>query len=196
MSLIRGYRLGVAIATAGVVLGAWSAPAFCQDGDSSAPARGAVVQQASINQQDSTEASTDGTPAKPTLGEKIKKIAAALPERIKLDRDFKVASALFPSFCDHWAQNLRDRESNNRNHLSFVEKDGYETATYTGYGKIEECESHQSKNGYSIGKITYEEFIYYLTGKTPDEAKQAAPQTISDTHTTELFRWDNNKWFY
>jgi hypothetical protein len=174
-----------------VALTVWCAPALCQDsGPDSVPAT--TIQPASATQD-----ATDSAPAKrPTFREKIKRIVDAVPSRIKLDRDFKVASALFPSFCQHWGQNLRDRESNNRNHLNFIEKDGYETATYTGYGKIEECESHQSKGGYSIGKITYEEFIFYLTGKTPDEAKIAAPQTISDTHTTELFRWDNNKWFY
>ena len=29
-----------------------------------------------------------------------------------------------------------------------------------------------------------------------NEARHAAPKTVSDTHTTEIFRWDNGKWFY
>ena len=69
-------------------------------------------------------------------------------------------------------------------------------ATYTGYGKIVGCESHQSKDGYSIGKLSYEEFVYYVVGKTKEEARSAAPKAISDLHTTEIFRWENNKWFY
>ena len=91
---------------------------------------------------------------------------------------------------------MHDREVNNLSKLTFVSKGGYETTTYTGYGKVAACESHQSKDGYSIGKISYEEFIYYLVGRSEDEARHAAPRTVGDTHTTEIFRWDNGKWFY
>jgi hypothetical protein len=132
-----------------------------------------------------------------TFGEKVnalvKKIA---PERLKRDIEFRTASETFPQFCQHWGQNLREREANNLQKLKYIVKQGFETATYTGYGKISTCEAHQSKDGYSIGKITYEEFIYYVTGKTRDDARKAAPQTVSDTRTTEIFRWENNKWFY
>ena len=135
--------------------------------------------------------------AKKTLRQKVKALVARYtPDRIKRDLEFKKAAALFPDFCRHWAQDLRDRETDNLSKLKFSLKDGFETATYTAYGKIAGCESHQSKDGYSIGKITYEEFIYYLVGKSEDEARRAVPRTISDTHTTEIFRWDNGKWFY
>lgn len=134
---------------------------------------------------------------KKSLGQKVTALVAKLtPARVKMDREFKKAAALFPEFCHHWEQNLHDRETNNLAKLNFTEKDGYETATYTGYGKVAACESHQSKDGYSIGKITYEEFIYYIVGKTKDEAVHAVPRPVSDTHTTEIFRWENNKWFY
>ncbi len=123
-------------------------------------------------------------------------VAQITPDRIKRDIEFRKASALFPQFCEHWGQDLHDREVNNLSNLKFVPKDGYETTTYTGYGKISGCESHQSKDGYSIGKITYEEFVYYLAGKSEDEARHALPKPISDLHTTEIFRWDNGKWFY
>lgn len=113
-----------------------------------------------------------------------------------MDREFKKAAALFPDFCHHWEENLHDRETNNLAKLNFTQKDGYETATYTGYGKVAACESHQSRDGYSIGKLTYEEFIYYIAGKTKNEAAHAVPKQTSDTHTTEIFRWENNKWFY
>jgi hypothetical protein len=134
---------------------------------------------------------------KKTLGQKVKALVAKLtPDRIKRDIEFRIASAQFPDFCKHWEQDLRDRETNNLSKLKFVPKEGYETATYTAYGKVSGCESHQSKDGYSIGKITYEEFEYYIAGRSQDEARHAAPRTVSDTHTTEIFRFDNGKWFY
>ena len=136
-------------------------------------------------------------PTKKTLGQKVKALVSKLtPDRIKRDIEFRKASALFPDFCKHWEQDLHDREVNNLSNLQFVREGGYETATYTAYGKIAACESHQSKDGYSIGKITYEEFEYYIAGRSQDEARHAAPKTVSDTHTTEIFRWDNGKWFY
>lgn len=139
----------------------------------------------------------DASPAKPLLKQKVKALVSKIaPDRLKRDREFKTAAAQFPEFCHHWEQNLRDRETNNLQKLAFAIKDGFETATYTGYGKVSGCESHQSKDGYSIGKVTYEEFVYYLVGKTPDEARHAAPRPISDTHTTEIFRWEKSKWFY
>ena len=143
-------------------------------------------------------AATAASPAtKKTLGQKVKSLVAKLtPDRIKRDIEFRKASALFPDFCKHWEQDLHEREVNNLSKLQFVPKEGYETATYTGYGKVAGCESHQSKDGYSIGKISYEEFVYYIAGKSEDEARHAPPKTVSDTHTTEIFRWDNGKWFY
>ncbi|HXN11628.1 MAG TPA: hypothetical protein VN865_00880 [Candidatus Acidoferrales bacterium] len=135
--------------------------------------------------------------AKKTLRQKVGTLIAKLtPDRIKRDVEFRKASALFPAFCKHWEQDLHDREVNNLSNLQFVEKQGFQTATYTGYGKVAECESHQSKDGYSIGRITYEEFVYYIAGKSEDEARHAPPKPVSDTHTTEIFRWDNGKWFY
>jgi|SRR5579862_6109359 len=137
------------------------------------------------------------TATKTTLRQKVNAIVAKLtPDRIKRDLEFRKASALFPDFCKHWEQDLHERESNNLSKLKFSFKDGFETATYTAYGKIAGCESHQSRDGYSIGRITYEEFIYYLAGRTQDEARRAVPKTVSDTHTTEIFRWENGKWFY
>ena len=142
------------------------------------------------------QASVSPAPKK-TLGQKVKALVEDMtPDRIKRDIEFRKASALFPDFCKHWEQDLRDRETNNLSNLKFVPKEGYETATYTAYGKVSGCESHQSKDGYSIGKITYEEFEYYIAGRSQDEARHAVPKTVSDTHTTEIFRWDNGKWFY
>ena len=137
---------------------------------------------------------------KAEIKEKAHAVKAALvkanPLRLLRDKEYKTASAEFPSFCKDWERKLRDRETNNLGHLTWQEKDGYQTATYTGYGPVQKCECHQSTDGYSIGKVTYDEFQYYLVGKTTDEAKQAKPKVTDSTATTELFRWDKNKWFY
>ena len=132
-----------------------------------------------------------------TLRQQVRSLVAKIaPERLKRDLEFKTASAQFPDFCRHWEQNLRDRERQNLSKLVFELKDGFHTATYTGYGDVKSCEAHQSKEGFSIGRITYEEFTYSLAGKTPEEAVHGEKRPISDTHTTEIFRWEKNKWFY
>jgi len=146
--------------------------------------------------QKSLDAKAKPSPAKSALHQKVSAVLAKLtPERLKMDREFKKASALFPDFCQEWEAKLRDRTTNNLNHLAFQVKEGWDTATYTGYGKVTSCESHQSKGGFAIGKLSYEEFSYII-GKTEDEAKHATPKALSDTHTTEIFRWENDKWFY
>jgi hypothetical protein len=180
---------GAAVSALAILAIVWASPTYAQ---SQAAAQGSP-ELASAGVSD---ASTKPA-ANKTLGQKVKAMVARLtPDRIKRDLEFKQASALFPDFCKHWQQDLHDRETNNLSKLKFSQKDGFETATYTAYGKIAGCESHQSRDGYSIGRITYEEFIYYLAGKTEDEARHAVPKTVSDTHTTEIFRWENGKWFY
>lgn len=178
--------IGAAVAALAIAALVVGSPAHADSTASASTAHAAVARDASASPA-----------ANKTLGQKVKAIVAKLtPDRIKRDLEFKKASALFPDFCKHWQQDLKDRETNNLSKLTFSLKDGFETATYTAYGKIANCESHQSKDGYSIGKITYEEFVYYIVGKTEEEAKRAVPKAISDTHTTEIFRWDNGKWFY
>ena len=118
------------------------------------------------------------------------------PERRKRDLEFKKASEKFPDFCKHWEENLRERERDNLKKLVFALVDGLHTATFTGYGEVKICEAHQSKDGFSIGKITYEEFTYSVSGKTPEEATHGEKKPISNTITTEIFRWEKNKWFY
>ena len=164
---------------------------------SKAQVSGAPEVQASIPASQSASASDVVPGGGKTLKQRVKSIVERLtPERIKRNREFSKAAALFPDFCRHWEQNLRDRERNNVAKLNFNEKDGYETATYTGYGRINGCEAHQSKDGYSIGKLSYEEFVYYVVGRTKEEARSAVPKAVSDMHTTEIFRYENNKWFY
>jgi hypothetical protein len=152
---------------------------------------------ASASQSAADPGASASPTARKTLRQEVKALVAKYtPDRLKRDLEFKKAAALFPDFCHHWEQDLHEREMNNLAKLKFNLKDGFETATYTAYGKVAACESHQSKDGYSIGKLTYEEFIYYLAGKSEDEARHALPRAISDVRTTEIFRWDNGKWFY
>ena len=208
MMFIRTVEMRAAVATLAITALFAAAPARAQSKapDAAAPATradkdaGVAATQASPASASQSAAVTEASasPAKKkTLGQEVKALVAKYtPDRLKRDLEFKKAAALFPDFCRHWEQDLHERETNNRSKLKFNLKDGFETATYTAYGKVAGCESHQSKDGYSIGKISYEEFIYYLVGKSEDEAKHASPRAISDTHTTEIFRWDNGKWFY
>ena len=186
MKFVRTAGVGIAVAAFAIAALIGASATWAESPGSDASADSAALTAAAVPPA-----------AKTTLGQKVKTLVAKLtPDRIKRDIEFRKASALFPDFCKHWEQDLHERETNNLSKLIFTEKDGYETATYTAYGKVAACESHQSKDGYSIGKITYEEFEYYIAGRSQDEARHAAPKTVSDTHTTEIFRWDNGKWFY
>jgi hypothetical protein len=189
----KGVWMLAAIAAIGFQL-----PCFAGEPEGSAPAANA---QPGTGQP---PAASNSSPAPAPLSsqeeKKLRREARSqekkvVSEREKLDREFKKASEKFPEFCKHWEQNLRDRERDNRLKLVFTEKDGVHTATYVGYGEVTTCESHQSKDGFSIGKISYEEFTYNLSGKTHEEAVAAEKTTISDVHTTEIFRWENNEWF-
>jgi hypothetical protein len=133
----------------------------------------------------------------PGLQQKTKDVLTSLsPERRRLDHEYQEAAGLFPAFCKDWEQKLRDREANNIEHLAWKLENGFETANYTGYSQVESCESHQSPQGFSIGKLSYEEFHYLIKEKTLDEAKHSKGTRVDDTHTTEIFRWDKGKWFY
>jgi hypothetical protein len=169
-------------------------------GTSAAHAQSQLAAQelpASVSDSASVQEASASPEAKKTLGQKVKALVTKLtPDRIKRDIEFRKASALFPDFCRHLEQDLHERERNNLSNLKFSRRDGFETATYTAYGNIAACESHQSRDAYSIGKITYEEYTYYLSGKSQDEARHAAPKIINDLRTTEIFRWDKGKWFY
>ena len=193
MRLTPKVGIGVAVVVFAFAALMGTAPAYAQ---SQAPDDAASTSSIPAASTALTATAVSPEPKK-TLGQKVKALVSKLtPDRIKRDIEFRKASALFPDFCKHWEQDLHDRETNNLSNLKFNEKDGYETATYTAYGKIAACESHQSKDGYSIGKITYEEFQYYIAGLSQAEARHAVPKIVSDTHTTEIFRWDNGKWFY
>jgi hypothetical protein len=109
---------------------------------------------------------------------------------------YEQAAARFPDFCHDWQRMLHDRETNNLQHLTWQTRDGVQTSTYTGYGPVETCETKESVEGVPIGKISYEEMIYYLAGKNADDARHAAPKLVHETHTLEIFSWEKDKWFY
>ena len=133
----------------------------------------------------------------PNLRQKVKDVLTKLtPERMRMNKEYQQAAAAFPSFCKDWERKLHDREANNINHLIWKMENGLDTALYTGYGPVKSCETHQSDQGFSIGKLSYEEFHYLMKGKTEDEAKHTQATPVDDTHTTEIFRWDKGKWFY
>ena len=111
-------------------------------------------------------------------------------------RTYQRAASAFTSFCHDWERMLHEREVNNLEHLSWREDGGLETATYTGYGKVESCECKASKEGLPIGKIRYEEINYSIMGKTIEEARHAAPKLIHEISTLEIFSWEKGKWFY
>ncbi|MHB8382034.1 MAG: hypothetical protein ACYDC3_06800 [Candidatus Binataceae bacterium] len=133
---------------------------------------------------------------KKTIKEKVKAMVKSLnPTRILMDRQYAKASAAFPAFCKNWEQKLKEREKNNLAHIAWRFDNGFQTALYTGYSTVESCESHQSAQGFSIGKLSYEEFHYLIKAKTVDEAKSTKATPVDDTHTTEIFRWDKGAWF-
>ena len=111
-------------------------------------------------------------------------------------RTYRRAASAFTSFCHDWERLLHEREVNNLEHLSWRTDGGMETASYTGYGKVESCECKASKEGLPIGKIRYEEIIYSIAGKSIDEARHAAPKLMHEINTLEIFSWDKGKWFY
>ena len=109
---------------------------------------------------------------------------------------YEKAAARFPDFCHEWQRMLHDRELNNLRHLTWMTRKGTETSTYTGYGQVQTCMTKESVEGVPIGKLSYDETVYSLSGKSPDEARHAPPKIVHQTRTLEIFSWDKNRWFY
>ena len=149
--------------------------------------------QATALQMKSAE-STPGQKAPDPLMAAMAALPASLPTLAR--HEFETAFRRLPSFCQDWQSKLHEREINNLAHLTWQEKNGYETATYVGYGKVDGCLCKESAEGVPIGKVTYDEYQYYLTGKTLNDAKVAKPKLTGTTHTLEIFSWDKEQWFY
>ena len=117
------------------------------------------------------------------------------PLRELHERRFKIAAAQFPAFCRDWQQKLEDRTQWNLSRIAWHVDHGIESGTYTGYSTINSCTTKLSDSGVAIGKLTYEEYTYLLSGKTVDQAKHAQPKQLSIMRTLEIFRFDHGKWF-
>jgi hypothetical protein len=111
-------------------------------------------------------------------------------------RVYEQAASLFPGFCHDWERLLHEREVNNREHLAWHNDGGQQTASYTGYGKVESCQCKASKEGLPIGEIRYEEINYSIVGKTIEDAIRSTPKLTHQVTTLEIFSWDKGKWFY
>ena len=175
-------------------------------------AQSATVSAASREAAPSLPAGAGPSPANAVGGEKATTPAtAALANPASSDRSqedvmgllspaqrrtYLLASSVFASFCHDWERLLHEREVNNLDHLSWREDGGMETATYTGYGKVESCECKESKEGLPIGKIGYEEISYSIAGKTVNDARRAVPKLIHQIKTLEIFSWEKDRWFY
>jgi len=123
------------------------------------------------------------------LGERLERLTKA--ERKK----WELATAALPGFCQDWDRMLHDREVNNLSHLDWHQQQGYQTATYTGYGKVQGCQAKESDEGVPIGKVSYQEMNYYLAGKSVDDAK-SHPKLLGTTNTLEIFSFEKDRWFY
>jgi hypothetical protein len=111
-------------------------------------------------------------------------------------RSYQRAASAFSLFCHDWERMLHEREVNNLDHLSWRREGGLETATYTGYGRVEGCECKASKEGLPIGKIRYRERNYLIAGQTIDQARRTTPKLTHEINDLEIFSWDKGKWFY
>jgi hypothetical protein len=112
-------------------------------------------------------------------------------ERLKWEK----ASAALPAFCEDWNRMLHDREVNNLSHLTWHRRQGYQTATYTAYGKVQGCQAKESEEGVPIGKVSYQQMSYYLAGRSINDAR-AHPKLLGTTNTLEIFSWEKDRWFY
>jgi hypothetical protein len=175
-------------------------PANCQQHVSiqSPPAQ---AQPSALTTQSQTGASPtqsgESKPA-PKNPDPLTAAMAALPATLSTlaRHEFETAFRKLPSFCQDWQSKLHEREINNLAHVAWQEKNGYETATYVGYGKVNGCLCKESAEGVPIGKVTYDEYQYYLVGKSLNEAKVAKPKLTGTTRTLEIFSWDKEQWFY
>jgi hypothetical protein len=150
--------------------------------------------------QSTVSRQTQSGESKPALknSDPLMAAMAALPASLSTfaRHEFETAFRKLPTFCQNWQSKLHEREVNNLANLAWQEKNGYKTATYVGYGKVDGCLCKESGEGVPIGKVTYDEYQYYLVGKTLDEAKTAKPKLTGTTHTLEIFSWDKEQWFY
>ena len=178
-----------------------NAPADAQTSPSEANAKALTTSDTSppTNETAATTASSAG----PAAPEEVHKLVVQIEdlgqrlERLTKEqrKKWEDASAALPAFCNDWNRMLHDREVNNLSHLDWHNQQGYETATYTGYGQVEGCEAKESDEGIPIGKVRYEEMNYSLSGTSIDDAKSHR-KLVGTTSTLEIFSYEKDRWFY
>lgn len=117
------------------------------------------------------------------------------PLRALHESRFRTAAAEFPAFCQDWQQKLAERTRWNLTQISWHVEHGLESGTYISYGAIDSCVTKLSSQGIPVGKLSYVEYTYALSGKTIEDAKHAQPKPVSTIRTLEIFSFDHNKWF-
>lgn len=167
-----------------------SAGTILKTPDDTKPAQvAAVVPPGGAAATQSDGAAQKAAAALKTLTERLARLTSA--QRRKWDQ----AQAALPAFCRDWDRMLHEREMNNLSHLEWHQQQGFQTATYTGYGKVQGCEAKESEEGVPLCKVTYQEMSYYLAGKSVDEAR-AHPKLLGTTNTLEIFSFEKDRWFY
>jgi len=153
----------------------------------------------SLSAVPATDSPASSAAPKTALQQAVFEIKATAADLARLTvaqrRKWETAVASLPSFCQDWNRMLHDREVNNLLHLQWQTGPGGETATYTGYGTVQNCQAKESSEGVPIGKVYYEERNYALSGKSIDDAK-AHPQVTRVTQTLEIFSYEKDRWFY
>jgi hypothetical protein len=130
---MRGMGLAVAMALAVTFFGV--SLALAQSGNQTGNAT--LTKTASLDQ---TETVRHAAPAHIAGAEAAVKaeVRALTPRTLRERRAFERASSTFPAFCRDWERKLHDREVNNLANIAWSERGGYETATFVGYGPIEQ----------------------------------------------------------
>jgi len=195
------------ILIASLIAGAvWIAPGWAQDSSTTTAASGIsskitapslIIESGSVGGGSAAAAAATSAKAEWQGIKADVEAAADVLARLSADQrqKWERAVAALPGFCHEWEKLLHDREIDNVAHLDWRDRDGYEIATYTGYGKVRGCEAKESTQGIPIGKVIYDEKNYYLVGKSIDEAK-SHPKLIGTTNTLEIFSWERDRWFY
>lgn len=197
-----GLFAGTALAVLMLVASAPGAIAAGSSGQAQAVVQGGARPVATTvgAQSGASDGSTDEPAPAPRRG-LIRKNSNVILQKLAGSREqwtgeFNKARTAFPTFCHDWERKLAQREHDNLGTIHWTERNGWQTGTYVGYSKIESCMCDQRPEGAPVGKLTYHEYIYYLAGRTVEEAKRATPKSIGVTSTLELFNWSDHQWQY
>lgn len=109
--------------------------------------------------------------------------------------EYEVACRALPEFCREWQLKLDARAADQMDRLEWQDREGWKTATYSGFGPLQSCVC-KLEDGTPVGKLTYDTIEYYIVGRTLEEARHAHAILAGRTKTLEIIRWTNGKWIY